>query len=40
MPNYYVGHRECDGWTASLSVFINGRMVEIEGRDLDSHACK
>jgi hypothetical protein len=40
MPNYYAWHREADGWTASLSLFIDGNLVEVEGRDLDSHACK
>lgn len=40
MPNYYVWHREATGWTASLSLYIEGQMVEVEGRDLDSHACK
>ena len=40
MPNYYFWHREFDGWTASLSLFIDGRLAEVEGRDLDSHACK
>ncbi|MDQ1403702.1 MAG: hypothetical protein QOG03_2018 [Actinomycetota bacterium] len=39
-PKSYVWHREFDGWTASLSLFIDGRLAEVEGRDLDSHACK
>jgi hypothetical protein len=28
------------GWTATLSVFADGQIVEVAGRDAGSHACR
>lgn len=40
--NYHSLRMQADrgGWTAILSVFANGEIVEVAGRDAGSHACK
>jgi len=38
---HYVSMQADRGsWTATLSVFADGKIVEVAGRDAGSHACK
>lgn len=41
-PDYRYLRMQADqgGWTVTLSVFADGKIVEVAGRDADSHACK